>query len=272
MELLSILEKAIHASIAGGQEILRIYETEFSVEYKNDRSPLTEADKASNNKIIEILSPLGIPFLSEEDEPIAYDERKKWERVWIIDPLDGTKEFVKRNGEFTVNIALVENGIPIMGVIFSPVFKDLYFASKGIGSFKLSRHDTIDLMNAGKLKMDSIIIRSVRLPDKKNKENYTIVASRSHLNKETFQHVEQVKKREKNVELINAGSSLKICLVAEGKADEYPRFGPTMEWDTAAGQAIVEMAGGRLLRQDNLSPLRYNREELTNPSFFVLAN
>jgi 3'(2'), 5'-bisphosphate nucleotidase len=264
-----LLEKSLIAAIEAGKEILNVYETEFAVEYKNDRSPLTEADTRANTKIIELLSPFGIPFLTEETDAVAYEERKNWTRVWIIDPLDGTKEFVKRNGEFTVNIALAENGKPILGVIYSPVFKFIYFASKEIGSFKVEQHDVLKLLNDNNFSYEEIMKHAVRLPIEQKKSKYTVVASRSHLNSETHAHIEKLKKEKGEIELINSGSSIKICLVAEGRADEYPRFGPTMEWDTCAGQAIVEMAGKNIIDLKTNQPIVYNREELLNNPFMV---
>ena len=272
MDLQQILCEVIYTSILAGDEILEVYQSDFHVEYKGDKSPLTEADKRSNQKIIQCLSSYGIPFLTEETDAEVFEERKKWKHLWIVDPLDGTKEFVKRNGEFTVNVALVENERPILGVIYSPVFKDLYYAAKGIGSFKSERHDVIEFINNGKGDMNSLFRKSLRLPLALEKNKYTVVASRSHLSSETYHHLEKLKSIKGEVELINSGSSLKICLVAEGTADEYPRFGPTMEWDTAAGQAIVEMAGGKLINLENHHPLTYNREVLTNPSFIVYTN
>lgn len=263
------LEKSLLAAVEAGKDILTVYDTKFEVEYKEDRSPLTEADKRANLRIIEMLSDFGLPFLTEEEEATPYEQRKNWRKVWIVDPLDGTKEFVKRNGEFTVNIALAEDGKPVLGVIYSPVFKDLYFAMRDFGSYKVERHDVIALMNENKFFFDEIIKKAKRLPAEDKREKHTVVASRSHLNSETFNYLEELKKEKGEIVLINSGSSLKMCLVAEGKADEYPRFGPTMEWDTAAGQVIVEQAGGKLLRMEDMQPLTYNRENLRNPSFIA---
>ena len=272
INLNEILESVIKSSFSAGDEILDVYNTDFKVEYKGDKSPLTEADQRSNDKIIQSLSEYSMPFLTEETVAENFELRRLWDRLWIIDPLDGTKEFVKRNGEFTVNIALVENGAPILGVIYSPVFKDLYFAANGIGSFKVERHDVLDFLNSGSIDVQILFKKSKRLPLVNSRERYTVVASRSHLSSETYHHLEKLKKLKGEIDLINTGSSIKICLVAEGRADEYPRFGPTMEWDTAAGQAILEMAGGKLIQQDNRQPLRYNREVLTNPSFIAYCN
>ena len=203
-----LLEKSIIASIHAGNEILDVYETKFEVEYKEDNSPLTEADKRSNDKIISLLSEFNIPFLTEETEEAGYEERKNWTRVWIIDPLDGTKEFVKRNGEFTVNIALAENGRPILGVIYSPVLKDLYFAAKDVGSFKVDRHDVLHLLNENKITLENLMKVAQKLPVASTRNKYTVVASRSHLSSETYAHLEALKKEKGEVELINTGSSI----------------------------------------------------------------
>jgi 3'(2'), 5'-bisphosphate nucleotidase len=266
------LEGALFAAVEAGNDILKVYETEFDVEYKDDRSPLTEADKRANLRIIEMLNRFGIPFLTEEEEATAYEGRKSWRKVWIVDPLDGTKEFVKRNGEFTVNIALAEDGMPVLGVIYAPVFKDLYFGAKSFGSYKVERHDVIELLNTNAFNLENLMKKAHKLPMTRKKEKYTVVASRSHLNSETHHYLETLKKTKGEIELINSGSSLKMCLVAEGVADEYPRFGPTMEWDTAAGQAILESAGAKLLRDEDKQPMTYNRENLRNPSFIALRD
>jgi 3'(2'), 5'-bisphosphate nucleotidase len=268
-DLSVLLEAAIHVAVDAGIEILKIYETDFAVEYKSDRSPLTEADKASNQKIIDSLTKFEIPFLSEENEQAKYEIRKNWTYVWIVDPLDGTKEFIKRNGEFTVNIALVKNGKPTLGVIYSPVFRDLYFASETFGSFKIDRHDVIEIFQHPQPKLDLLLQKAKKLPTTKNDKSFTIVASRSHLNSATHQHIEKRKREYTNIELINAGSSIKICFVAEGKANEYPRYGPTMEWDTAAGQAIVELAGKNVIDLETGKPIEYNRQNIKNNSFLV---
>ncbi|MBC7864827.1 MAG: 3'(2'),5'-bisphosphate nucleotidase CysQ [Bacteroidia bacterium] len=264
-----LLSQSILAALAAGKEILEVYETKFEVEYKDDRSPLTLADKKANDKIIELLSHFNIPFLTEETVETEYAIRKNWTRLWIVDPLDGTKEFVKRNGEFTVNIALIESGKPILGVIYSPVLKDLYYAAKGIGSFKLDKHDLIALENSNSLNFETIEKKAVKLPVAHTREKYTVVASRSHLSTETYAHIEELKKNYGEIEMINTGSSIKICLVAEGKADEYPRYGPTMEWDTAAGNAIVEFAGKKIIDLDTGDAMKYNREHIRNGSFIV---
>lgn len=265
-----LLHKAITAAILAGHEILSVYDTDFTVAYKEDNSPLTQADKNASLTITECLKNFDIPYLSEEEDIPAYDIRKNWTKVWIIDPLDGTKEFVKRNGEFTVNIALAENGMPVIGVIFSPVYKDLYFAAKDVGAFKLNRHAFIQLQEQFlKLSLDEIISHSEILPKPDDRNNYVVVASRSHLSKETAAHIKQLEQDHRNVNIVYTGSSIKMCWVAEGIADEYPRYGPTMEWDTAAGHAILNAAGCELIDYESGKPVCYNRANLKNNWFIA---
>ncbi len=268
----SLLYKAIIAAVAAGKEILEVYETNFNVEYKEDKTPLTLADQRASLKIIELLADSNIPVLSEEGEHFTYEKRKTLEYLWIVDPLDGTKEFVKRNGEFTVNIALVHNGHPIAGVIYTPVFKDIYFAAKGLGSFKINHHDFMGLMdNLNSLSLSRLILLAKKLPGVSYPEVYTVVASRSHMSTETFNYIDELKLKYNSVNIVNTGSSIKMCWVAEGIANEYPRFGPTMEWDTAAGQAILENAGAELIDFETKKPMQYNRPELRN-KWFIAKN
>ena len=245
-----LLALAIKAAILGGEEIIKIYNDEFEVSFKEDNSPLTVADENANAIIESLLEVTNIPILSEEGRDVPYQERKKWDRLWIVDPLDGTKEFVKRNGEFTVNIALIENGKPILGVIYVPVTNVLYYASIE-GAFK---------------KVNNIV---VQLPNVNQKNNFVAVGSRSHQSDETKAYFEELSKKHGNVEVVSMGSSLKICLVAEGSADVYPRFAPTMEWDTAAGHAIANYAGKKLIDYTTKKEMRYNREQLLNNWFIV---
>lgn len=264
----TLVFKAILASVEAGKEILKVYDTAFAVEYKSDDTPLTQADQNASDKIIELLTDTNIPVLSEEGEHFVYEKRKALQQLWIVDPLDGTKEFVKRNGEFTVNIALVQNNRSVLGVIYSPVFKDLYFAAEGVGSFKINRHDLIPVLNdIHGFSLDRLILLAKKLPLKQYPEVYTLVASRSHLSKEIYAYLEDKKAKHGEVNIVNTGSSIKMCWVAEGIADEYPRYGPTMEWDTAAGQAILENAGCELIDLNTNAPMKYNRPELRNNSF-----
>jgi len=244
------LEIAKKAAIKAGEKILQIYGENFSVSYKEDKSPLTIADQQANDIIESDLLKTNIPILSEEGKLTEYKERKNWKLLWIVDPLDGTKEFVKRNGEFTVNIALVKNGKPILGVIFVPVKGWLYYASSN-GSYR------------------EIDEKKVKLPLENKSINFKVVGSRSHQSQETKEYFDDIRKRKKNVEIVSMGSSLKICLVAEGSADVYPRFAPTMEWDTAAGHAIAKHAGKKLIDLKTNQEMVYNRKRLTNNWFIV---
>jgi 3'(2'), 5'-bisphosphate nucleotidase len=265
-----LLHQSIIAAVLAGNEILEVYDTKFDVEYKDDKSPLTLADKKASDRIIKELAPFKIPVLSEEGVHDPFEKRKTWSQLWIVDPLDGTKEFVKRNGEFTVNIALVEDNNPTLGVIFSPVFKDLYFAAKGIGSFKIDRHTFMPLIeDIENTSLEKLVSIAEKLPRVSDRKNYVVVASRSHMSTETYEHIEQLKLHHSHVEITTTGSSIKMCLVAEGIADEYPRFGPTMEWDTAAGQAILQNANCSLIDFETQQPMKYNRENLLNNWFIA---
>jgi len=257
-----LLLKAINASIEGGDAIMQVYISDFLVEHKEDKSPLTLADKNCNKVIEKHLKDTGIPFLSEEGAKIPFAERENWEYSWLVDPLDGTKEFVKRNGEFTVNIALIYNGDPILGVIYVPVREELYFALAGLGSFKIRINSIIS-------DIDNLIIAAEKLPIDYKRKNYVIVASRSHMSEETKIFFKEMKKKYGDVEVMSIGSSLKLCMVAEGKADAYPRYAPTMEWDIGAGHAIVKYAGFSVTKYNSSDNVRYNKEDLLNPWFLV---
>ncbi|MFI3318489.1 MAG: 3'(2'),5'-bisphosphate nucleotidase CysQ [Rikenellaceae bacterium] len=251
------LSKAIEAAITAGDRIMEIYndpESDFEIERKADNSPLTIADRGAHMEIVEILAPLGIPILSEEGRSIPYAERAEWQRLWVVDPLDGTKEFIKRNGEFTVNIALVEDGDPVLGVIYVPATGELYYGDRGVGAFKAASPCT----------------KAERLPLKESRASFVVVASRSHLSPETEEFIAKCRATHDSVEMVSKGSSLKISLVAEGEADVYPRYAPTMEWDTAAGDALLRAMGMSLIDTTTLEPLRYNKEDLLNP-FFVTS-
>jgi len=265
-ELLSV---SIRAALSAGFSILEIYDSyAYSVREKEDKSPLTEADLKSQEIICSFLSKTDYPILSEEEKDISYEERKHWERFWLVDPLDGTKEFIKRNGEFTVNIALIENERPILGVVYAPVLGDLYFASKDIGAYKLN----VSGKQLKEFSLEKIIDTSEQLgvTEKNNFKEIIVVASRSHMSEKTKNFVERLKEKEGNVRLVSKGSSLKLCLIAEGRADIYPRFAPSMEWDTAAGQAIVETSGGKVIDAETGKPLKYNKESLLNPPFIAV--
>lgn len=271
------LVEAIEAALKAGQVILEVYHSEFAVEHKADNSPLTRADRKSHELLMAALKSFRIPILSEEGQEIPYTDRKTWERLWIIDPLDGTKEFIKRNDEFTVNIALVEFGLPKLGVVYAPVKDRLYFAAGNLGAYRLDNPlgtDGPDRIGGNDHDPDKmlhrLLVNATRLPaGKRPKKPFIIVGSRSHANPDLEKFVEEKRREHGEVELITAGSSLKICMVAEGLADMYPRLGPTCEWDTAAGQAVAEMAGAKLLDYKTGEPLKYNRPDLLNPWFIV---
>ena len=222
------------------------------METKSDDSPLTQADKNSHLVIESGLSALfpNIPILSEEGRDIPYSERKHWDYFWLVDPLDGTKEFVKRNGEFTVNIALIKGNYPIFGSVYAPFKKELFWALEGLGAWK-----SIDKNKDKPIKV------------LKSNKKTRIVISRSHPNEKVVDYINQYNKHE----LIRMGSSLKLCCIADGKADIYPRLGPTSEWDIGAAQCVVEQAGGNVLEYDTKSRLRYNKENILNPFFIVSA-
>lgn len=259
------LKTAITAALHAGDEILKIYNdpcSDFEIERKADNSPLTIADRKSNEIIMNYLQKTDIPVISEENKSIDYETRCRWQTVWIVDPLDGTKEFIKRNGEFTVNIALIVQGTPVLGVIYVPVKKTLYYGNLSEGAYKAENA-------AYTHTVEEIAEQAEQLPLSHPHSGCIVVASRSHMNAETEDFIVRLKEKFHPVELTSIGSSLKICLVAEGQADIYPRFAPTMEWDTAAGHAIAKAAGKDLYREDGKTPLTYNKENLLNPWFIV---
>ena len=259
-ELLSI---AIIASVKAGEAIMKVYSNKIDVVYKEDESPLTLADKNANKIINKYLVKSKIPIISEENKILTYEERKNWKQCCIVDPLDGTKEFIKRNGEFTVNIALIKNNKPIIGVIYVPVSKTLYFTSDNSSkSYKA-------LLKTNTIIIDEIFNNAVQIfPTQKNNNILRIVGSRSHLNDTTKNYISKIEKKNK-IKIVSKGSSLKFCLVAEGGAEIYPRFAPTMEWDTAAGQAICQAVGVKVIDVTTNEPLKYNKQNLLNPHFLV---
>lgn len=255
---------AIKASLKAGTEIIKVYESDdFNIEIKGDDSPLTQADKNANDVINSFLTPTNIPIISEENKQTDYGVRKNWETCWVVDPVDGTKEFIKRNGEFTVNIALVKNNKPVLGVIYVPVSKTLYFADVE------KRQGYKAVLESHKTDIDVVLEKAIQLEPKKGSNQVQVVGSRSHMSQETLDFVEQLKSTGKEVAIVSKGSSLKFCLVAEGNADVYPRFAPTMEWDTAAGQAICNAVGIGVISEETKKPLLYNKENLLNPWFLV---
>ncbi len=281
------MKQVVAIALDAGKAVMEIYEKDFDVEYKDDKSPLTEADKRAHEIISVGLQKISsLPILSEEGKNIPYEERRSWERYWCVDPIDGTKEFIKKNGEFTVNIALIEKGEPVAGVVFAPALGELYWAKKGEGAFRLMLDDGCWVLNEKDLEKAST------LPLTANAEkdsDLRIVASKSHLNDETKAFIDNLTSNIQHPTFLSRGSSLKLVMVAEGSADIYPRLAPTMEWDTAAADAIVREAGKMTYRYElehgtrstepdtrhptpntqNFEPLQYNKENLLNPWFVV---
>lgn len=259
----SLLITAIDAAIDAGLAILPIYHSnDFGVTEKEDNTPLTIADTLAHEIISKHLDVTEIPILSEEGKSIPFETRKSWTELWIVDPIDGTKEFIKRNDEFTVNIALISNGKPILGVIYAPALKTLYFSSETVGSFKL---ENIDQRST----FDDLLQKAQKLPINDDSMPFTVVASRSHPSMETSLFIDALTKKHGRINTINKGSSLKLCMVAEGSANLYPRFAPTMEWDIAAGHAICLFAEANVIDVKTEKQMIYNREELTNNWFMV---
>lgn len=261
-----IYKTAIEAAVQAGKEILTIYMLQdYQVELKSDNSPVTQADRKSSEIISRYLKETRIPVIDEEIYCTTYSERQLWSQLWLVDPMDGTKEFISRNGEFTVNIALVENNVPVFGVIFSPVLKELFFGGPEIGSFRVA--DVPDFPENYGFESSRVKLRPVL-----NRNNHLRVAvSRSHLDNKTKIYIDKLKALNPDIDFLSKGSSLKLCLIADGLIDIYPRFSRTMEWDTAAGHAIVSGTGGVLLDAINGLPLQYNKEDLSNPSFIALS-
>lgn len=268
--LRALLRTAVDAAIRAGEAIMEVYTSptaNWEVERKADNSPLTLADRRSHAVIAPALEPTGISVLSEEGAQLPFEARSEWRELWIVDPLDGTKEFLKRNGEFTVNIALVRDGRPEVGVIFVPVSRVLYVGSPE-GAYRAD-------VAAGVYDLDALSLQPIHSGEA---EPFTVVASRSHLSPETQEYIDALRPAHPDLAMVSAGSSLKLCLVAEGKADVYPRFAPTMEWDTAAGHAICRAAGCEVYRVESnegaaptitAEPLAYNKKNLLNPWFIV---
>ena len=261
----SFIRKALQTAFRAGNAIMDIYRQPFNVEFKVDNSPLTIADKTAHTIIAEGLSDLGLPILSEEGAQTSYDIRKNWQHFWMVDPLDGTKEFIKKNGDFTVNIALISDRQPVFGVVYAPVPGFIYWGSKS-GSFRLkvSHFEEKDFDN-----YNLIQTLSERLPLISRPVGFLVLGSRSHMNIETESFISDLKITHPDLSFISRGSSLKFCTLAEGGADVYPRFGPTMEWDTAAGHAVARFAGCSVDQVENGLPVEYNKQSLLNPNFIA---
>jgi 3'(2'), 5'-bisphosphate nucleotidase len=300
-----LLFVALRATARAFPEILSVYRGSFTVDIKADSSPVTEADRRSNRIITEELSQHSpYPILSEEGRSIPFAERGGWQRFWVVDPLDGTKEFVKRNGEFTINIAFVEGAVPVLGVVYAPLPDLLYFAweegggcsdagdspSSAVSDARSSpRRGSSPVPRSGSYRLEGfselaakipedLVERAIRLPPKEpfdfeetqKREAITVIGSRSHRGPHFSDYVRMLEQRyAERVEIMTSGSALKPCLVADGTADIYPRFGPTMEWDTAAPHAVVRGVGKRMVAFESGQELVYNKEELVNPSFLV---
>ena len=251
MHYSSILPDVIKIADEASEKVLHIYQSDFKVSYKEDRSPITAADIASHDIIVKGLRNISrdIPILSEEGAEIPWEERKKWRRFWLIDPIDGTKDFTQRTGEFTVNIAMIEDGEPVMGVVTAPALKEAFWGIKGEGAHMRDRTGRVH-----------------RIRVAEPKDTLRVVASKNHLNDETRAFIGTLGAHE----IVQAGSSLKFCRIAEGHADIYPRMGPTSEWDTAAAQAVLEGAGGSV-KQTYGSLVTYGKSEILNPFFVASA-
>jgi len=257
-EVCALLEPVIAIGMQAGRRIMEIYEGGFSVEHKDDETPLTEADMAAHEIIDEGLAALTpeLPILTEESVSVPFEERARWHRYWLVDPLDGTREFIKRNGEFTVNIALIDNHEPVLGLVYAPVLGTYYYACRGQGAFKREATSAPEPIRARPWSGGPLVV----------------AGSRSHRGASLERFLERFRARVGNFELIPMGSALKSCLVAEGRADIYPRLGPTSEWDTAAAQCVLEEAGGHLT-DTQMRPLRYNtKDSLLNPHFFAYGD
>ena len=254
-DITALLDPLAELAQQAGDKILEVYNRDdFSVQEKADKSPLTAADLAAHHAILAGLTELTpeIPVLSEESASLPYTERAAWYRYWLVDPLDGTREFIKRNGEFTVNIALIEDGVPILSVVHVPVTGVSYLACRGLGAFKQATDEERHPINVRKTGAGPLMV----------------VGSRSHRGDSLIRFLDKLGDHE----MVGMGSSLKLCLVAEGAADVYPRLGPTSEWDTAAAQCVVEQAGGFVTDTD-MQPLRYNtKDSLLNPFFLVFGD
>jgi len=258
-----LTNRAIEAAIAGGKKIIEVYaSSDFNIQLKEDQTPVTIADQLAHDEILERLKCTSLPVLSEEGIHLSYSERKNWDLFWLVDPLDGTKEFIKRNDEFTVNIALIQNNKPIAGVIYAPVTGELYVGIPEIGAYKLF-HPSEDCT------FQTLQFSGTKLPEKKATDEFVVAISRSHMNRATEAYIESLREKHSVIKIVNKGSSLKICMVAEGTADIYPKIGTTMEWDTAAGHAIVRAVGKNIICPDTNAELTYNKEDLRNPNFMV---
>lgn len=261
-----ILPIAIKAAIEAGIKTLLYYDKSTEIHIKSDNSPLTLADLESNKIINQALVNTDFPIISEENKEVNFELRKHWKTYWLVDPLDGTKEFINKNGEYTINIALIDNRIPVLGVVYIPVLDVLYYSASGLGSFKVENASGNQITDFWKEQV------GIRLPIYSNVSKTVVVASRSHKNEDTQRYLNELETLFTNIEIKNFGSSLKFCMIAEGTAHVYPRMAPTMEWDIGAGHSIIIESGGDLLQYPSLKPFTYNKENLLNPSFVAFGD
>jgi 3'(2'), 5'-bisphosphate nucleotidase len=264
MNIIQLIDESINAAILAGIEIRKIYSlADFGVQLKEDQTPVTLADQNAHTIILKILESTGLPVLSEEGIHLNYPERKNWDLFWMVDPLDGTKEFIKRNDEFTVNIALIQNYSTIYGVIYSPISRELFVGIPGTGAYKFLNPDE-------RCTFQTIQSSGIKLQAKTKTDEFIVAVSRSHMNRKTEDYIENLRNENEPIRIISKGSSLKFCLIAEGDATIYPKFGTTMEWDTAAGHAILKAVGKNILLPDLKTELTYNKENLENPHFIAI--
>ena len=263
MKISKNLQISLNACLEASNAILNIYDSgNFDIDYKENNSPLTIADKKAHEIIKVKLESTGYPILSEEGREISFEERKTWKKFWLVDPIDGTKEFINKNGEFTINIALIENNLPILGVVCAPAINQIYYAENGMGAFKSRLYSEIG----------ELILNSSKLPSYIKNQKIRLVSSKSHLNNKTKKFIDKLKLKHGEIDIISKGSSLKFCLVAEGYADYYPRLAPTMEWDVAAGMAICLNSKCSMLIYNSKKKFIFNKEKLINPNFVVVSN
>lgn len=258
--LWTLLHAAVHAARKAGESIMSVYERSFDVQWKSDQSPVTEADLLAHESIKENLKITGYPVRSEEGDTFPEMDWTKMESYWLVDPLDGTREFIQRNGEFTVNIALIHQSVPLLGVVYAPANRLLYAGGPDLGLFY--RQCDISPVSSEELSVDNDRIR----PADKDTSEFIVAVSRSHADAQTTDYLNTLQ-QEKTVRAMAAGSAMKFCLVAAGTADEYPRFGRSMEWDTAAGQALLMAVGKNIYSMKEGVPLRYGKKEPMNDAF-----
>ena len=271
MNYMEMLVVALKAALDAGKSIRKVYDGNMEIEEKADGSPLTLADRLANGIICKQLETTGIPIISEESQAIDYNQRKAWSQFWLVDPLDGTKEFISRNGEFTVNIALISDGVPVLGVVTAPALHQAWFAAEDIAAHQIHDTQLFEEIDKAHITAESILTHSSKLSSSTpGKQKEVIVSvSRSHLDDKTRALVRKMSEHDPNVKMHPKGSSIKFCDLAEGKSVFYPRFTPCYEWDTAAGHAILKASGGEIISLESKQALRYNKPELKSPPFIA---